>query len=134
MFKMSKKSTLLCMELKDARFTQPRPGMRRKVLVDEQTPTNSLISGFIVLDPGAKIPLHYHDIEELQFIVYGYGTIRDIDGTERPARAGTFLYCPSGPNGAHEFDNTGDLPLSLIFVYPSPGGKAPPLKYVEKQG
>lgn len=131
---MKKKSTLIVKELKEAPFQQPRPGYRRKVLCDENTPTDSLLAGFVVMDPGEVLDLHYHEIEELQFIVYGYGTAGDIDGEEHPLRAGSFLYCPPGVNGAHSFKNTGDLPMAFIFVYPSPGGKRPALMSVEKQG
>ncbi|MFQ6075488.1 MAG: cupin domain-containing protein [Candidatus Bathyarchaeia archaeon] len=131
---MEKKSTLMVMELKDAPFQQPRPGYRRKVLCDENTPADSLLSGFVVMDPGVELGLHYHEIEELQFIVYGDGTVGDIDGEEHPVGAGSFLYCPPGVNGAHSFKNTGDLPMAFIFIYPSPGGKRPSLTYVEKQG
>jgi len=129
---MERKSTLRVLDLKDAPFQQPRPGYRRKVLCDESTPTDSLISGFIVMDPGEELDLHYHDIEELQFIVYGDGVVGDIDGEEHPVSAGSFLYCPPGINGAHSFKNTGDLPMAFIYVYPSPGGRSPPVRWVEK--
>jgi mannose-6-phosphate isomerase-like protein (cupin superfamily) len=82
------------------------------------------------MDPGEELVLHYHEIEELQFIISGSGIVGDIDGEEYPVEAGSFLYCPAGINGAHSYHNNGRKPLSFLFVYPSPGGKRPSLKTV----
>jgi mannose-6-phosphate isomerase-like protein (cupin superfamily) len=127
---MKKKSELIVKKLKDLPFQQPQAGYRRKIICDEHTFSEVFYSGFVEMDPGEKLVLHYHAIDELQFIISGFGIVGDIDGVEYPVEAGSFLYCPAGINGAHSYKNTGQKPLSFIFVYPSPGGKRPSLKTV----
>ena len=128
--RMEKKSTLLVRKLADLPFQHPRPGYRRQIICDENTPSESFYSGFVEMDPGEELALHYHDIDELQFIISGSGIVGDIDGREYLVEAGSFLICPAGKNGAHRYKNTGQQPLSFIFIYPSPGGKRPSLHAV----
>jgi mannose-6-phosphate isomerase-like protein (cupin superfamily) len=74
---------------------------------------------------GGDIPLHYHPVLELQFVLAGHGLALDADGREIPIAPGGTVISPAGPAGAHGFRDTGSLPLQLLCVYPSPGGAAP---------
>ena len=74
---------------------------------------------------GADIPLHYHSMMEFQFVLGGTGLALDADGGEVPIGPGGTVLSPAGPAGAHGFRNTGPLPLTLLCVYPSPGGATP---------
>jgi len=125
-WKMSRKSTLVYCELKDARLERGRI----KMIFDETTPTKSLVFGFFTLDPGAKPSLHYHEVEEVQYVLYGYGVLHDYEGKERPLRPGVAVYAPPGIEGAHSFENTGDIPLGVLFAFPAP--KDPGFKRVEE--
>jgi mannose-6-phosphate isomerase-like protein (cupin superfamily) len=73
----------------------------------------------------ADIPLHYHPVMELQYVLSGHGLALDADGGETPIGPGGTVISPAGPSGAHGFRNTGPLPLTLLCVYPAPGGVAP---------
>ena len=108
------------------------PGSEVDVLLDSETPTTSLLAGINHLVPGARIPLHHHDYEELQFILSGSGLALDSTGGEHPIGPGATVYCAAGPGAAHGFVSTGDAPLAILFVYPTPGGGAPALNWVEQ--
>ena len=107
------------------------PGSEVDVLLDAETPTAALLAGINRLAPGARIPLHHHDYEELQFIVSGAGLALDSAGGEHPIGPGSAVYCAAGPEAGHGFVSTGDEPLAILFVYPTPGGSAPSLTWVK---
>ena len=71
------------------------------------------------------IPLHHHPVMELQFVLAGHGLALDADGGEVPIAPGGAVLSPAGPSGAHGFRATGALPLTLLCVYPAPGGATP---------
>lgn len=101
-------------------------GTVREVISDADTPTDSLVTGVVhVIQPGGKVPLHHHHIEEFQFIVSGNAIARDARGNEYPITAGTGIYCRPGPEGAHEYENVGPEPLAILFVFPNQGGVFP---------
>lgn len=100
------------------------------MICDDATPTDALLAGINELAPGARIPLHFHDREELQFILTGHGVALDSRGQEHPLEPGSAVYCAAGPESAHGFINTGTEPLAILFAYPSPGGRLPPLEWV----
>ncbi len=62
---------------------------------------------------------------ELQYVLSGTGLALDADGGETPIGPGGAVISPAGPAGAHGFRNTGPLPLTLLCVYPAPGGATP---------
>jgi quercetin dioxygenase-like cupin family protein len=107
------------------------PGSRVEILVDAQTPTASLLAGVNHLAPGGRIPLHFHDHEELQFILSGSGVALDANGQEHPLEPGSTVYCAAGRESAHGFANTGSEPLAILYAYPTAGGAAPSLTWVE---
>ena len=101
------------------------PGSTVAMFIDASVPGADLYGGVLALAPGARIPAHWHSIGELQFILSGTGVTVDKDGLESPVGPHTVVFAPSGRDGAHGFVNTGLVPLSILFVYPSPGGSAP---------
>jgi mannose-6-phosphate isomerase-like protein (cupin superfamily) len=92
-------------------------------LLDESDPGAELFAVLVAI--GGEIPLHYHPVMELQFVLAGHGLALDADGREVPIGPGGSVLSPAGPSGAHGFRNTGSLPLQLLCVYPSPGGRVP---------
>jgi uncharacterized cupin superfamily protein len=74
---------------------------------------------------GGDIPLHYHSMMEFQYVVSGSGLALNADGAEIPISAGGTVISPAGRAGAHGFRNLGRLPLTLLCLYPSPGGATP---------
>ncbi len=111
------------------------PGTRRQLICDDETPTIKLVTGIVeLIEPGCIIPLHYHHIEEFQYVLSGNGLARDGQGNEYPVSVGTSVYCRPGVQGAHEFENNGREPLEILFVFPSEGGKFPDVEVVDRRG
>ena len=93
------------------------------LMLEQTTPGADLFAVSVAI--GGRIPLHYHSMMEFQFVISGTGSALDADGGETPISAGGTVLSPAGPTGAHGFQNTGPLPLTLLCIYPSPGGATP---------
>jgi quercetin dioxygenase-like cupin family protein len=115
--------TLTVRELRDVQLLERRPGLKGATLFDEKTPTEFIFSGIFSLEPGKKLEMHYHDREEIQYVTEGNATLRDSNKKEYKVNPGTTFFCPIGPQGAHEIENTGNVPFVCLYIYNSPGGK-----------
>lgn len=93
------------------------------IVCDRTTPGADLFGVMVAI--GGDIPLHSHSMMEFQFVLSGTGLALDADGGEVPIAPGGTVLSPAGPSGAHGFRNTGPLPLTLLCIYPSPGGATP---------
>jgi oxalate decarboxylase/phosphoglucose isomerase-like protein (cupin superfamily) len=109
-------------------------GSLAALLVDSAVPGADLYSVIVSLEPGAAIPLHWHPCGELQFILTGHGLFIDAEGATRSVSPHDSVFSPPGPDGAHGFTNTGPLPLAILCVYPSVGGQAPSIIFVDGPG
>jgi mannose-6-phosphate isomerase-like protein (cupin superfamily) len=101
------------------------------IVVDATVPGADMHAGINVLAPGFEIPLHWHSVGELQFILSGTGIAIDANGRHVRVSPGDTVFGPAGRPGAHGFMNTGDVPLAVLFAYPSPGGEPPDLTFVD---
>jgi oxalate decarboxylase/phosphoglucose isomerase-like protein (cupin superfamily) len=103
--------------------------------IDDQVPGADMYGGVNYLAGRRTIPVHWHDeAGEMQFILSGEGVLLDADGNETPVRAHDLVFSPAGPKGAHGYRNTSDVPLAILFFYPSAGGRAPSMHLVEPAG
>jgi mannose-6-phosphate isomerase-like protein (cupin superfamily) len=95
------------------------PGFRIKV--DRQFgASTSFFMGMEDIPPGKKIRLHHHPhAEEILFVHRGTGVVR-LGSREATVRAGATVYIPR--NVSVGLLNTGDEPLSLVFIFPEPDG------------
>jgi oxalate decarboxylase/phosphoglucose isomerase-like protein (cupin superfamily) len=107
------------------------PGSTVALFIDGSLPGSDMYGGVNVLAPGAVIPTHWHSVGELQFILSGTGVTTDRLGAESAIGPHSVIFAPAGIDGAHGFKNTGLIPLSILFVYPSPGGAAPDFNVLE---
>ncbi|MDQ1280150.1 MAG: Cupin 2 protein [Thermoproteota archaeon] len=115
--------TVNVINLKDLKFRSPRPGFKSVTLYDENTPTKYFLSGMYAIESGGKLDAHYHDCEELQHVIQGYGVLLDSEGKEYQLSPGSTFYCHSGQKGSHEIKNASDLPFMCLYVYYAPEGK-----------
>jgi oxalate decarboxylase/phosphoglucose isomerase-like protein (cupin superfamily) len=109
------------------------PGSTVTLFVDASVPGADLYGGVNVLAPGTVLPTHWHSVGELQFILSGTGVTVDRSGVASLIGPHSVIFAPAGPNGAHGFVNTGLVPLSILFVYPSSGGAAPDFNIIEAE-
>lgn len=93
------------------------------LVVNRSTPGADLFGVAVAI--GGEIPLHLHSMMEFQYVVSGSGLALNADGAEIPISPGGTVVSPARAAGAHGFRNTGALPLTLLCIYPSPGGETP---------
>ena len=113
---MEVKSTLKVINIsaiKGAEGVIPEQSMRRLVGCPE-IPTDRLRVGHATYTPGSIEALHWHPIEAFYYILSGHAIVRDIEGKEYEVSAGSFLYCPPGIAGAHEWEVKESLQLLAI--------------------
>ena len=91
-------------------------GARTTPLVTRSLGATGFISGITAFEPGAAIPLHFHDCEEQVTILEGEA-VAEIDGARHPVRAGDTTWIPAGL--PHRFVNAGAGPLRILWVYAS---------------
>ena len=113
---MEVKSTLKVINIsaiKGAEGVIPEQSMRRLVGCPE-IPTDRLRVGHATYTLGSIEALHWHPIEAFYYILSGHAIVRDIEGKEYEVSAGSFLYCPPGIAGAHEWEVKESLQLLAI--------------------
>jgi uncharacterized cupin superfamily protein len=91
-----------------------------KILADRSTGTENLVVGLYICNPHSTLEMHYHKVEEFICILYGSGVVTDGKGTKYEIGPESTIYCAGGSEGAHEFENTGDVPMGLMFAHPAP--------------
>jgi gentisate 1,2-dioxygenase len=100
------------------------------LIVDQGVAGADMYGGVNVLAPGHEIPMHWHLVSELQYVVAGTGVALNALGAELELTPHATVFSPAGREGAHGFRNTGKVPLHILFFYPSDGGVAPALHLV----
>jgi quercetin dioxygenase-like cupin family protein len=92
-------------------------GCRIRCLVgpDDDAPSFSMRQFEVA--PGGHTPHHAHAYEHEIFVIEGTGVAVEGDA-EHPMRPGTVVYVP--PSQAHQFRNTGALPLKFLCLIPHP--------------
>jgi mannose-6-phosphate isomerase-like protein (cupin superfamily) len=82
--------------------------------------SDSFFMGMEDIPPGKKIRLHHHPhAEEILFVHRGTGVVR-LGSRVATVRAGATVHIPRNVSvGLH---NTGDEPLSLLFIFSEPDG------------
>jgi quercetin dioxygenase-like cupin family protein len=69
-------------------------GAEKQILVGPRDGFSGFLREFS-LGPGGQTPYHQHDWHHVVYVLEGEGTLRTEDG-ERPLRAGSVVYAPSG--------------------------------------
>jgi putative monooxygenase len=93
------------------------PLTRGQRLVTYETGAERISSGVTRFEPGASIPLHYHNVEEQVTIIEG-DAVAIIDGQRHGLRAYDTTFVPAGV--PHHFMNESDTPMAILYIYPAP--------------
>ncbi len=91
-----------------------------RVLVDEQLGSTQ-VTQFVGSIPPGRAPDHFHDYEEVLFILRGVGRMWAGD-TSTPIAPGSCIYLPKGQ--VHCVENNGDNELRLLGVFYPAGSPA----------
>ncbi len=87
-------------------------GIRTIPLVTSRVGSTGLLTGVTILDPGAAVPLHFHNCEESVLVLSGLARVH-IDGVETDVPPGTVTWIPTGL--PHFFRNLSMTELMSIF-------------------
>lgn len=92
-------------------------GVRTAHLVTKLIGTRQFLNGITEFDPGAALPLHWHDCEEGVLILEGEA-IFEADGERHDLAAGDATWAPAGV--VHRFANRGPGRMRIFWTYGSP--------------
>jgi mannose-6-phosphate isomerase-like protein (cupin superfamily) len=105
------------------RAAQPTADRWYRVLVDDEVGSTQ-VTQFVGSIPPGRAPNHFHNYEEVLFILKGEGRMWAGD-TNTPIKAGSCIYLPKGQG--HCVENTGEGELRLLGVF-YPAG-SPSVRY-----
>lgn len=92
-------------------------GIRTVPLVTSRIGSTGLLNGVTTLDPGAAVPLHFHNCEESVLVLSGNARVH-IDGVETDVKPGFTTWIPS--DVPHFFRNQSSTePMSIFWTYAS---------------
>ena len=113
-------------------YRAPRyAGSRAELLCDPSSPVTELRAGVVAVEPGSVVPLHYHKRQTLELVLSGCVVVQGRDGREWPVGPGDTMLFAAGPAAAHRWQITGNLPVVVLFVYPTPGAEDDELTWLE---
>jgi len=92
------------------------PGVTHRFIINKETGATGVQLAEVVLQPGAALPLHYHDVDDAMFVVSGKGKFIEGD-REVAVEPDMALLAPAMTK--HTLRNDGDQPLKIIFVWPT---------------
>jgi mannose-6-phosphate isomerase-like protein (cupin superfamily) len=82
----------------------PYPGHTVKMLVgNDEHPTERLRVILPTFDAGLDVPLHWHAVEGLYFIISGRAVLTDIENKSYEIGPGSVIYITPGIASAHEW-------------------------------
>jgi mannose-6-phosphate isomerase-like protein (cupin superfamily) len=93
--------------------TQPASDRWYRVLIDERVGSTQ-VTQFVGSIPPGRAPDHFHNYEEVLFILKGEGRMWAGESST-PIAAGSCIYLPKGQ--VHCVENTGDVELRLLGVF-----------------
>jgi len=86
-------------------------------MVTPSSGSREMLNGFTMIDPGARIPKHFHNCEESVLVVEGEA-VAWIDGVETALKAGDTTWVAA--DVPHFFRNpSADAPLRIFWTYAS---------------
>ena len=99
------------------------PDTWAQVVCNHQTPTDRLVAAIVTVAPHKTVPLHYHRVETLEYVLSGAARVRDRHGNEVIVTADSAVYFPAGPDAAHEWTVIGNSPVQVLFMYNAAHGE-----------
>ena len=93
------------------------PGVVQRPLVGAHTGAEEIFMGELEIAVGARVPWHYHTMEDVILVREGKGYVECNPGGKFEVEGGkTSVVVP--PNLHHQVVNTGDVPIKIIFGFP----------------
>ena len=94
------------------------PGLRWQFSVNAgTTQSNGLSCGYLQVDPGAELPLHFHKEQEIYMITQGDAELLNGATGRRAVTAGDTIYIPE--NSWHGIKNISQAVVEFIWIFPT---------------
>ena len=87
---------------------------------NDECPSERLRVHLNIFKAGTHVPLHWHLIESLYYVISGHAVLEDIEGRKYDIGPGSAIYCPAGISGAHEWNFKEDVQLISIRATTDP--------------
>ena len=81
------------------------------------TQSNGLSCGYLQVDPGAELPLHFHKEQEIYIIIQGHAELLGGENTARSVTAGDTIYIPE--HSWHGIKNVSQSVVEFIWIFPT---------------
>ena len=92
-------------------------GIRTTPIVMRATGTTRFINGLTRFDPGASVPLHFHNCDESVMLLSG-AAIAEIAGRDHPVALYDTTFIPAGVH--HRFINaSASESMTILWIYAS---------------
>jgi quercetin dioxygenase-like cupin family protein len=82
----------------------------------DTTPSNGLVAGVSLVEPGGELALHSHAPPEIYFVLEGVAIVT-IDGVARTVSPGAAVFIPGGAR--HAIRNSFDQTFKILYVFPA---------------
>ena len=82
----------------------------------EATPSNGLVAGVSIIEPGGALALHSHAEPEIYYVLEGAAAV-SIDGVERIVAPGAAVFIPG--YARHSIRNHFDKTFKILYVFPA---------------
>jgi quercetin dioxygenase-like cupin family protein len=80
------------------------------------TPSDGLVAGVAIVEPGGELALHSHAQAEVYFALEGAAVVT-IDGVARTVSAGAAVFIPG--DARHAIRNPFDKAFKIFYVFPA---------------
>lgn len=98
--------------------TEPWVRLSKLLISEHEFGAKQISMGINISQPGSGIPMHKHtDSEEALYVVEGTGKLTCGNETAE-LKPGTAFFSPLGVD--HIVENTGDVPLKIVWAYAPP--------------
>ena len=96
-------------------------GQSAKVLVgNAERPDERLRLLLASMEVGTHVPLHWHAVEKLYYVISGRAVLTDIEGNTCEIKAGSVIYVSPGIASSHGWDVKEKLQLVGIYATTDP--------------
>ena len=96
-------------------------GQEAKVIVGNKAyPSERIRINLATLEVGTHVPLHWHAVEKVYYIITGRATLTDIEGNTCEIKAGSVIYVSPGIASSHGWNVTEKIQLLGIYATTDP--------------
>ncbi len=96
---------------------KPRPheeGTVKMLLGNNEHPSERLYVHLNTFKRGIRVPLHWHLVEAVYYVISGHAVMEDIEGRIHEIGPGSVIYYPAGIAGAHSWNFKEEVQLISI--------------------